>query len=197
MPNGSYEALKALILDGGKWGGKRSGSSKQPCGYTGRVEAGYDRRMDDPLTAITEILHDEHGIPVAKLRPTARLGHDLGVDGDDASDLFQRLHERFGTDFSALNEQWTVFFHNEGGSLRGLLWVFTLMIPSTALTVWIATMFDLSTHLGGVIGIVMFFASWLCAGRLLPSTPKRNVTIEGLAQVVQAGPWPDDVTKLR
>lgn len=66
--------------------------------------------MDDPLTVITDLLHDEHGIPVAKLSPAARLGRDLGVDGDDASDLFQRLHERFGTDFSALNEQWPEFF---------------------------------------------------------------------------------------
>jgi hypothetical protein len=153
--------------------------------------------MDDPLIAITDILHDEHGIPVTKLLPKARLGHDLGVDGDDASELFQRLHERFGTDFSALNAQWTEFFYTEGVSLGGLLFGLALMIPATALTVWIAMMLDLSTQVGGAIGIVMFFALWFCVGKLLPRKSKRPLTIEGLAQVVQAGAWPVDPTKVR
>ncbi|UZK66365.1 acyl carrier protein [Sphingomonas sp. M1-B02] len=153
--------------------------------------------MDDPLAVITDLLHDEHGIPVAKLSPTARLGHDLGVDGDDASDLFQRLHERFGTNFSALNEQWPEFFHNEGGTLRGFLLGLALMVPSTALTVWIATVFDLTTHIGGLVGVVTFFALWLCVGWLLPAKPKRHLTIEGLAQVIRDGAWPNDSTKVR
>ncbi|MBB5716987.1 acyl carrier protein [Sphingomonas aerophila] len=153
--------------------------------------------MDDALAAITELLHDDHGIPVARLSPTARISHDLGIDGDDASDLFQRLHERFGTDFSALNEQWTEFFHNEGGSLRGFLLSLASMIPSTALAVWTAIYFDLSTHMGGLLGVLAFFGFRLCAGWLFPAKPKRHLTIEGLSQVVQKGAWPTDATKVR
>ncbi len=153
--------------------------------------------MSDPIGAITELLREEHGIPLAKLHPSARLAHDLGVDGDDASDLFQRLHERFGTDFSALNEQWTQFFNHEGASPRSILIALALMIPSTALTVWIAVGLDLSTNVGGVLGVVVFFASWIVLGRRLPGKPKRPVTIEGLADVIRVGAWPDDPTNVR
>ncbi len=73
----------------------------------------------------------------------------------------------------------------------------TLMIPSTALTVWIAFGLDLSTNVGGVLGVVVFFASWLVLGRLIPGTPKRPVTIEGLADVIRVGAWPDDPADVR
>lgn len=153
--------------------------------------------MDDPLIAITDLLREEHGIPPAKLHPSARLGDDLGVDGDDVSDLLQRLHERFGTDFSALNEQWTEFFHQEECSPRALLIALPLLISSTALTVWIATVLNLSTNMGGAVGVVTFFALWIGVGWLLPAKPKRPVTIEGLAEVVRNGAWPHDAAKVR
>jgi hypothetical protein len=152
--------------------------------------------MGDPIIAITDLLREEHGIPLAKLHPSARLGHDLGVDGDDASDLLQRLHERFGTDFSALDEQWTEFFNHEGSSPRSILIAFALLIPSTALTVWIAAVFALSTNMGGAVGVVVFFASWFVLSRVLPNKPKRPVTIGGLADVVRTGAWPTDPEKV-
>ncbi|MDF2810466.1 MAG: hypothetical protein K0S56_1497 [Microvirga sp.] len=153
--------------------------------------------MSDPIGAITELLREEHGIPPAKLHPSARLSHDLGVDGDDASDLLQRLHERFGTEFSALNEQWSQFFNHEGASPRSILIALALMIPCTALTVWIAVRLDLSASVCGVLNVVVFFASWIVLGRLFPAKPKRPVTIEGLADVIRAGAWPDDPADVR
>lgn len=153
--------------------------------------------MSDPIAAITELLREEHGIPLAKLHPSARLGQDLGVDGDDASDLLHRLHERFGTDFSALDEQWTQFFNHEGVSFRSTLIALALMIPSAALTVWIAVRLDLSTTVGGGLGAAVFFASWIVLGWLLPGKPTRPVTIAGLAEVIRVGAWPDDPANVR
>lgn len=92
--------------------------------------------MDDPLKAITD-LREEHGIAPAKLRPSVRLGQDPGVDGDDASGLLKCLHERFGTDFSALHQHWTEFFHHEGAPFRSILVALVLMIPFTGPTMWI------------------------------------------------------------
>jgi hypothetical protein len=153
--------------------------------------------MSDPIIAITELLRDEHGIPPAKLHPSARLGHDLGVDGDDASDLLQRLHDRFGTDFSALDGQWTEFFNHEGASPRSILIGFALMIPSTAATVWIASVFRLSTSMAGAVGVAMLFTLWAGLGWLLPRKAKRPVTITGLADVVRSGAWPTDPDQVR
>lgn len=153
--------------------------------------------MGDPIVVITDLLRDEHGIPAAKLHPSARLGHDLGVDGDDASDLFQRLHCLFGTDFSALDGQWTEFFDNEGASPRSILIGFALLISSTAVTVWIASVFRLSTNMAGALGVVMFAALWVGLGWIFPRKAKRPVTIAGLADVVRTGAWPTDPEKVR
>lgn len=113
------------------------------------------------------------------------------------SDLLQRLHERYGTDFTALNGQWTEFFSHEGASFRSILVGLALMIPSTALTVWGAAALGLSTELVGVAGVVVFFALWIALARLFPGKPKRPVTIEGLADIVRKGTWPKDPSNVR
>ena len=153
--------------------------------------------MDDPIDAITGLLRDEHGIPEAKLLPLARLAQDLGVDGDDVSDLLSRLHDRFGTDFSALDEQWTEFFHTEGASVRSIALTFLLLIPTTVVTVVIAAAMKLSTGFAGTLGVILFFSCWLAIGWLFPGRAKRPVTILGLAEVVRAGAWPTDATSVR
>jgi hypothetical protein len=153
--------------------------------------------MDDPIHVITLLLRDQHGIAESKLRPTARLGHDLGVDGSDVSDLLSQLHERFGTDFSALDGQWTEFFGNEGVSLRSIVVTFLLLVSSTAVTVAIAAALRLSPSLAGALGVITFFTGWLAIGWLFPGKAKRPVTILGLAEVVQAGAWPTDPNSVR
>ncbi len=153
--------------------------------------------MDDPIDAIIELLRDGHGISEAKLLPLARLAQDLGVDGDDVSDLLSRLHERFGTDFSALDEQWTEFFQTEGASLRSIALTFFLLVPTTAVTVAIAAAVQLSTGFAGTLGVIIFFSCWLAIGALFPGKAKRPVTILGLAEVVRVGAWPTDPTNVR
>ena len=52
---------------------------------------------------------------------TARLLHDLGIDGDDAVELFDGVHERFGTDLTHLYEEWSEHFGPEGMPLSARL----------------------------------------------------------------------------
>lgn len=148
--------------------------------------------MGDPQDTITKLLHEEHGIPRAKLCPSAQLCRDLGVDGDDATDLFNCLHEHFGTDFSALYAQWPEFFNNEGMSRRSALIAAGLFIPSTALTIWLGTWFKLSNTIGGIMAVAVFFALLAALNWVLPKQSKRPLTIAGLAEVVQRGAWPTD-----
>lgn len=153
--------------------------------------------MDEPIDVIFQLLRDQHGISESKLRPTARLGEDLGVDGSDVSDLLNELHHRFGTDFSALDGQWTEFFGNEGVSLRSLAATFLLLIPSTVVTLAIAEALMLPTGIAGALGVIIFFGCWVLFGLLYPPKPTRPVTLAGLANVVKSGGWPADPSEVR
>lgn len=152
--------------------------------------------MDDPLIAVIDLLREQHGIAEAKLRPSARIGHDLGVDGDDMYELIEQLHVRFGTDFSALGEQWHEFFSSEGASVRSILGALLLMVPSTAVAVWISGALSLSKWAGGAVGVAVFFGLLVVVSRLFPAKPKRPVTIAGLADVIRAGAWPSDPSEV-
>jgi acyl carrier protein len=65
---------------------------------------GYDiKRSSDPQLAILSIVSRRSGIPAAKLSLEQRLLQDLGIDGDDASELLLDLSGQFGVDLTALN----------------------------------------------------------------------------------------------
>jgi hypothetical protein len=49
-----------------------------------------------------------------KITPSARLFHDLGIGGDDASDLLESVAKHFGTSFADMD--FGAFFSNEGES---------------------------------------------------------------------------------
>ena len=152
--------------------------------------------MSEVQRQIIDLLHEEHGIARSKLIPTARIWHDLGVDGDDVGDLLQRLHELFGTDFTALDDQWLEFFNYEGASPRSCVLGLALLIPSVAGAIWISETFELSRHGAGLLTVAVFFGLWFLLGRLFPSKPKRPLTIAGLANIVDAGHWPRSPTKV-
>lgn len=59
---------------------------------------------DEVYESVAELLVQDHGLRRDRLRSTARLLQDLGVDGDDAAEFFQQVQQRFGTDFSGLYE---------------------------------------------------------------------------------------------
>jgi hypothetical protein len=154
--------------------------------------------MDEPLNAIVDLLREKHGISPAKLKPSARLWHDLGVDGDDASDLLERLHERFGTDFSQLD--WAAFFNSEGMPLQSSIVALASTILAGAVTICIGIAllpFKRSAWLFSLIYVAAFLILIFGANRLFPKKPKRPVTIAGLAEVVQDGAWPRDSAKVR
>ena len=67
----------------------------------------------ETLQEIREFVSREIGVPVARLKPESRLLHDLGVDGDDAGDLFQHFSARFHVDISAF--QFARHFGPEAG----------------------------------------------------------------------------------
>lgn len=79
------------------------------------------------LTAeIIELVADQSGVPREKIHLSDRLLQDIGMDGDDAVDFFNSVHERFGTDLTHLHEHWSEHFGPEGVSC----WIGLVIIPA-------------------------------------------------------------------
>lgn len=140
----------------------------------------------DHQSEVIDLLADERGLPSEKVHLSDRLLQDLGMDGDDAVDFFNSLHERFGTDLSHLHEQWSDHFGPEGFScLNGLV-----IIPAAIIGGLIAGFAGLSTF-WGVAVTVAILAAWLWAMRRWgPPDRMVPVTVGEVVAAVEAGAWP-------
>jgi hypothetical protein len=151
---------------------------------------------DDPAAAVHRLLVDGHGVPAHKVTLDARIVHDLGVDGDDAAELFEDLHRRFGTDFGALEDQWREFFNTEGASPRSILYGIPAVIIFGAVAGNISAVWRFPKVVAVLLALcVLAAASWLLSrwfGKEL-----RPLTVGGLSQIVEAGRWPADPGKVR
>jgi hypothetical protein len=151
---------------------------------------------DDPSETVRKLLIKGQGVPERKVTPDARILHDLGVDGDDASELFEAVHERFGTDFSELNGQWRTFFNTEGASPRAiLLSIFAVLVCGGAAGM-LAAALDWPTIVAWGLAIALL----VCGGWLFSRWFGRELqplTVAGLAEIAQAGRWPSDPTNVR
>ena len=143
-----------------------------------------------------DLLVTGQGVPEAKVIPSARIVHDLGVDGDDAGELFQELHERFGTDFSELTHQWSVFFNIEGASPRAILLGILAIGVCGGAAGALAAVLHLPLIVSGGLTLSLFIGfGWLISrwfGRDL-----KPLTVDGLTEIVQAGRWPSDPADVR
>ena len=67
------------------------------------------------IDAICKFVAEETNYPCNKLTPETRIGSDLGVAGDDASDLMEHFAERFDVDLKEF--VFTDYFGSEGSAL--------------------------------------------------------------------------------
>lgn len=151
---------------------------------------------DDPTAAVHRLLVDGQGVPARKVTRDARIVHDLGVDGDDAAELFEELHERFGTDFGALEGQWREFFNTEGASPRAILFA----IPATIIFGAVAGIISAVLHWPKLVAVLLALLLLVAGSRLLSlwfGRELRPLTVGGLAQIVEAGCWPTDPGNVR
>jgi acyl carrier protein len=80
---------------------------------------------------IIRLVAEERGLSATDVRPEDRLLDDLGMDGDDAFEFFERFQKRFGIDLDLLDAHWDQHFGPEG-SLPA--WA---LIPALALPAWV------------------------------------------------------------
>ncbi len=79
-------------------------------------------QSDDIKNKIIRIISEMHGNRPESIDLTTELYRDLGIDGDDAVELFEMLSEEFKIDFSTI--QWGRHFGPEGFN------PFTMLTPS-------------------------------------------------------------------
>jgi acyl carrier protein len=132
------------------------------------------------------LLADERGLPREKVQPSARLLHDLGMDGDDAVDFFNSVHERFGTDLTNLYEDWSNHFGPEGFSC----WNGVIILPAALVGGLIAGAADLSAFSGVVVTITLLGAWVWAIRRWGPPDKIVPVTVSDVIAAVENGAWP-------
>ena len=151
---------------------------------------------DDPSEAVRKLLIEGQGVPEHKVTPNARILHDLGVDGDDAGEIFEALHERFGTDFTELNRQWRVFFNTEGASPRAIL----IGIPAIIVCGGAAGALAAAWHWPSIVAWGLAITLFVGGGWLFSrwfGQELQPLTVAGLAEIIQAGRWPTDPADVR
>lgn len=140
----------------------------------------------DQQSEIMGLVAHERGLPREKVHLSDRLLHDLGMDGDDAVDFFNSVHERFGTDLTHLHEQWSHYFGPEGFSC----WYGLAIIPAAVIGGAVASMAGLSALWGFVITVPLLAAALWALRRWGPPDRTVPVTVGEVVAAVEAGAWP-------
>lgn len=118
-----------------------------------------------------------------RVQPATRLLQDLGIDGDDAVELFGGLHERFGTDLTPLYEHWDQHFGPEGVGWPSIL----IIAPGAAVGGIVGSSVDPAAGIAVAVLLVtisLWVAPKLGLGRrLIP------VTVADVTRAVKFGSW--------
>ena len=142
--------------------------------------------MDITKADVLRMVVEQTGVVPEKICLSSRLLHDLGMDGDDAVEFFDSVHERFGTDLTHLHEHWSEHFGPEGFSC----WSGLIMVPAALIGGVVAGVAGLSTFWGVVMTVALLVA-WVWAMRRW-GPPDRTVpvTVGQVVAAVEAGVWP-------
>jgi acyl carrier protein len=123
---------------------------------------------------------------------TTRLLHDLGIDGDDAVQLFDGVHERFGTDLTHLYEVWSEHFGPEGMPLSaGLMIIPASVAGGVVFSLLNPRVGDVAAGIAAVVAAaaVVVASIWIGrkAGFIKDVTP---ITVGEVIRAVEASAWP-------
>lgn len=140
----------------------------------------------DHRSEVIDLIAYERGLPREKVQLSDRLLQDLGMDGDDAVDFFNSVHERFGTDLTLLQEHWSEHFGPEGFSC----WNGLVIIPGAIIGGVVAGATGLSTFWGFAISVALLVAWLWVMRRWGPPDRMIPVTVGEVMAAVDTGAWP-------
>jgi hypothetical protein len=131
----------------------------------------------------------ERSVKRAKLSLSSRLNQDLGMDGDDAVEFFEKFRREFQVDFDELTERWSEFFGSEGVSLVVGLAGIACLVGCVAIAALLYRLIDFLPLLAwemvtvGCFLVAMFY--WASRRK----SPLREITISDLIDAARAGKW--------
>ncbi|HWA00282.1 MAG TPA: hypothetical protein VG841_08200 [Caulobacterales bacterium] len=123
---------------------------------------------------------------------TSRLLDDLGIDGDDAVELFDDINKRFGTDFASLYERWGGYFGPEGMPLSAELVIILAMVIGGVVAYAVTGPFgDVAGSIVGITAVSALIAVSIWIKRKLGLGKKITpITVAEVVRAVEAGAWP-------
>ncbi|HMD39806.1 MAG TPA: DUF1493 family protein [Candidatus Acidoferrum sp.] len=126
------------------------------------------------------------GIPREKLTSASRLSYDLGMEGDDAVEFFERFADEFKVDLSGLSQDWNRYFAPEGVTLAAALVVIgpILLLSFAIEKIFSGLAFGLSLLLGFLIWIFPFYYFMRRRSQRSP-----QISIQDLVAYAEGGTW--------
>lgn len=115
----------------------------------------------------------------------SRLSFDLGIEGDDAVEFFEKFQAGFSVDLRELGENWSSYFAPEGVPLVLAAVVF---LPALFLGIMFSHLWPaLPTWASWLLGISISFAGFYrwCLWKRRPT--EREITIAQLVEAAESG----------
>jgi len=146
-------------------------------------DSGVMASLEERVVSFTA---DQIGMTPEEIRLDSRLLHDLGMDGDDAVEFFEKFSERFHVDVTALGNRWSQHFGSEGG-------------VNPVLLAFIGLAFGLAALLHEAVQSVPIWAWCVPLVALVPWTLRRlgvgvdprilPITVQELVDAAKRGRW--------
>ena len=114
-----------------------------------------------------------------------RLGEDIGMDGDDAVEFFEKFSETFHVNLTLLKDHWDQHFGGEvgPGGPRLLVVIVASVIVAGVLHEWVPWVPM------GISTIVLAALSFWIYGRFFDHDEKLPVTVRDLVDAADSGKW--------
>jgi hypothetical protein len=127
------------------------------------------------------------GVKSEKLQLGTTLSRDLGMEGDDAVEFFEKFGADFAVDLTDLFRDWKFYFSSEGVPLTTALLV---VIPAVVLALFLERFFP---YLQGMVAFGISALLWLAAlvqwSRWRYKNRTAQIAIEDLVQSASSGKW--------
>jgi len=139
---------------------------------------------------VLAFVSEQTGVKREKIRLETTLSHDLGIEGDDARELFEEFGRRFAVDLEELGRDWSFYFCPDGLPLSTVL---ILFVPAISIALILIQIFprvpDWLWFIAALVfwaGLAGFWGNW----RERKAKIKRpQVAVEGLVNCAHSGVW--------
>ena len=133
------------------------------------------------------LVSEATGVKLEKLQLTTTLSGDLGVEGDDAVEFFEKFGSEFAVDLTDLYRDWKFYFSPEGVPFATALLV---VIPPVGIAILLERFFPqlhrmVALGIAGLLWlpVLVQWSRWRYKNRTL------QITIEDLVQSASSGKW--------